>query len=73
MKLGGFFVDRRGKDWLSQCFWRELTDRQFTLESHDTTRRSRFILLAMCKSYLAARSEAREIRATPEGRNAAGW
>lgn len=73
MRTRGFDVTRAQRAWVCDWTFMVFTDKQFTAEEHTVRNGSRWLLLAILKSYLSARAEYRVLAATKEQRRAVGW
>lgn len=73
MRLRGFDVSRAQLGWVSDCYVTETTAEQFTDVQLSARCGSYFLVVAMVKSYLAARKLAASQRAKPGERAIKGW
>lgn len=73
MRLRGFGVTNAQLGWVSDCCFKVETARQFCDEQHTVREGHRWMLVAVLKSYLAARRLARQLAARPGEREANGW
>lgn len=73
MKLRGFDITKAQLGWVCDCCFTVTTARQFTDEGHAVRGRSKWIWLAMWRSYRLAKKFAKSVQAKPGEREANGW
>jgi len=73
MNLCGFDLSKAQLGWVCTCFFRVTTANQFTDERHEARGYSRWMLVAMLRSCLSARSLAADLAARPGERTSHGW
>lgn len=73
MKLRGFNITNAQLGWVVDCYFRVTTADQFCDQECYVHSGHRWMLVAVIRSYLAARKAAGALRARPGERAAKGW